>query len=378
MNQFVEIRYGYDNPSHYGLSERLNEDFDASDEIMGGLLSDSVRIVPSLFPDIAKELEGLNKRMMLERDIDCFVTSNPSIQAYCIPIKSGEDGHFVVVVTSALIERLNSKEIIFVIGHEVGHFIYQHWRHPKGNEGMTHGQRLAMLQLERAAEISADRVGMIACRSLHASCTAMIKVASGLSEPFLKPDIPSLLRQFRELIAMDGHEAAIFSTHPTIPLRIRALLRFDPILKVFKKSGEVNPSELEGIDQKVDDDFHKSTGNALKKLSNAQFDNVKLWGMVSIFVADGIFSKSEQKLLGDQFGETILKKVIGFLKTNHGAMDKAVSRKLKKACSEVVASHREKRVALVDELNEIFYIEEYTGDCEIRELERIKDYLDLA
>lgn len=375
MHNFLDVRYRYDNPEYYGLSAQVDGQASASKEVLGRLLSSSVRIVPSLFPDLAQELEGLNERMMLDGAIDCFVVSNPEIQAYCIPVSRDGDDHFVVVVTSALVERLNPQEIIFVIGHEVGHFIYQHWRHPREDGGGTHGQRLALLQLERSAEISADRVGMIACKSLQAACTAMVKVASGLSEPFLKPDIPSLLSQFRELVSQDGHEAAIFSTHPTIPLRIRALLMFDPVFKGFLNSDLVDQDLLEKIDKRVESDFHKSTGNVLKKHEDKQLADVQLWGMVSIFVADGIFSKSEQKLFCDLCGDALLKKVVGFLNSNAANIHSAVSKKLKLACSEAISCPMERKETVVNDLKGLFAIEDYTGECEIDELERIKGYL---
>ena len=378
MHNFLDVRYRYDNPEYYGLSAQVDGQASSSKEVLGGLLSNSVRIVPALFPDLAQELEGLNERMMLDRGIDCFVVSNPEIQAYCIPVSQDGTDHFVVVVTSALVERLNPQEIIFVIGHEVGHFIYQHWRHPREDDGGTHGQRLALLQLERSAEISADRVGMIACKSLQASCTAMIKVASGLSEPFLKPDIPSLLQQFREIVSQDGHKAAILSTHPTIPLRIRALLMFDPVLQNFLNSDCVDQDLLEKIDHRVESDFHTSTGNILKKHEDKQLADVQLWGMVSIFVADGIFSKSEQKLFSDLCGGALLKKVVGFLNSNEANIHTAVSKKLKHACSEAIACPRDRKETVISDLKDLFSIENYTGEYEIAELERIKGYLGMA
>ena len=375
MHKFTCLRYSYDDPIRYGLSSQVDDSSDVNRGVYGDLLSHSVRIVPSLFPDLYEELKGLHERMMLDRSIDCFVTSNPEIQAYCIPFKRDDADHFAVVLTSALVERLKPEEIIHVIGHEVGHFIYQHWRHPKGDEEKTHGQKLAMLQLERAAEISADRVGMMACKSLEASCRAMIKVASGLSEPHLNPDIPSILRQFRELVSHDGHEAAILASHPIIPLRIRALLKFDPIMKEYLGEGSVNTEKLLEIDHSIDHDFHKSTGHVLSKIEDERLEDVKLWGMVSIFVADGVFSKSEQATFSDHYGADVLKKVKGYLNSNPKNINSMVSKRIEKACREAASSSLEKRQAVVNELHELFCIGDYQEDHEIDELEKIKEHL---
>ena len=220
---FLDVRYRFDDPSQHGLGGSLRENPPSSDRARSHLLASAIKITPALFPDLAQGLLKLGESMMLRDEVDCFVIADPVIQAYCLPHQSAERERFTVVLSSALIERLRIDEIRFVIGHEVAHFLCGHWRYPSEDDNGTLGDRLAILRLMRAAEISADRIGMLACRSLEHACAAMIKVAAGLGEPHLRPDIPSLLGQFRELARGDGTESAIWTTHPIIPLRVRAL-----------------------------------------------------------------------------------------------------------------------------------------------------------
>ena len=64
-----------------------------------------------------------------------------------------------IILTSRLIELLNEKELMFVIGHEVAHYIYQHSIYPNPNTEENEITKLNILNLSRAAEISADRIG---------------------------------------------------------------------------------------------------------------------------------------------------------------------------------------------------------------------------
>src|SRR5687768_6615234 len=78
--------------------------------------------------------------------------------------------------SSTLVDILDEEEFCFVVGHELGHFLL---RHTAGLHGSTESLELFMLQ--RAQEISADRLGMVACGSLDVAIKALKKTISGLN-----------------------------------------------------------------------------------------------------------------------------------------------------------------------------------------------------
>ena len=373
---FLDVRYRFDDPSQHGLGGSLRENPPSSERARSHLLASAIKITPALFPDLAQGLLKLGESMMLRDEVDCFVFADPVIQAFCLPHQSGERERFTVVISSALIERLRIDEIRFVIGHEVAHFLCGHWRYPSEDEEGTLGDRLAILRLMRAAEISADRIGMLACRSLEHACAAMIKVAAGLGEPHLRPDIPSLLGQFRELARGDGTESAIWTTHPIIPLRVRALLRFEPIHRKILRNGACAGEDLVKIDDAVEADFHKSSGFALKKLSDKQLELARIWGLVALFSADGMISKTEQQLMIVNLGEETTTKVLRYLKAQDGNLYQAVETKLVEACETACLAPRSERRALA---NDFCRMIDETGawDPAIRKaFERIKGLLE--
>ena len=344
---FLNVRYSHDNPSYHGLT--LNEGSVPLDsrKIRVKLLSEGLKITTALFPNLAAALEGLGDSMRLKHQLDCFVVPDSNMQAYCVPHSSNEEDFFSVVLSSAIIEKLRPQEVRFVIGHEVGHYLCEHWRYPKGGDDDSLGDRLAVLSLSRSAEISADRIGMLACGSLEDACGAMIKTAAGLGEPHIHPDISSILSQFRELSQNEGQTNAVWSTHPMIPHRIRALIRFEPLCQKLQRAEDLTIEDLLNLDAAVGKDFDRISGNALKKISNKSLESVRVWGLVYLLIADGVISKAEQKLLGQVVGNDNCDKVMNLLKSHTHGPGAIVMKKLHDACQKgQIASLPERKLLL--------------------------------
>lgn len=350
---FLNVRYRYDNLEEHGLADGEIPIAPDSRAARTKLLAEAVQITPALFPSLAQHLSDLKVAMRLEEKVDCFVVPQPTIQAFCLPhARRGKQG-YSVVLSSALVERLEPDEIRFVIGHEVGHFICEHWKYPSHEEDNGLGHRLVALQLSRAAEISADRIGMLASNSLDSACAAMIKVAAGLGAPYLCPDVPSILHQFRQLAQEEGMSDAIWMTHPIIPLRVRALLRFDPIFRAIQRGEEGWGKELEKVDQAIEADFHRSTGQVLHRMSDDQLETVRCWGLVYLFCADGVISKVEQRILGETLGCDRAAKVLKFLRLQKEGPKIAVESKLTESVAEAVQVPLSRRQELVEEFERL-------------------------
>ena len=160
-----------------------------------------------------------------------------------------------------------------------------------------------------------------------------------------------------------------------IPLRVRAMLRFDPIRKSFSQGDRISKELLSKIDEKINQDFHKATDFALEKIANKNIEDVRLWSMVSIFVADGILSKNEQCMMRNALGDETTNKVINFLKSNSSDMRQAVGSRLQQSCDEAKNSPLSEREKLIKELNHIISTfaddGEYNTDTESNELVKL-------
>ena len=329
------VRYSYDNPEVFGVNCSGGKVPQNTRAIRSGLLSNGIKITRALFPFLSHAIVETSEAMQLGYELDCFVMSDPEMQAYCVPHSDADTDAFSVVLTSALIERLAPEELRFVIGHEVGHHICEHWRHPETDDEDSLAKRLSILKLSRSAEISADRIGMISSASLEHSCSAMIKTAAGLGTPHINPDISSILQQYRDLTDHGEEGHAIWSTHPVIPHRVRALMRFEPLCRKLWKGVDISAKELLELDELVENDFNRISGKALSKFEGQSIEAIRIWSLVYLVCADGVVTKVEQDLLLKVLGEITFNKVMQFLKSQEGDVMDAVEKKLNAACQKI-------------------------------------------
>ena len=85
------------------------------------------------------------------------------------------------------------------------------------------------LRWRKKAEISADRVAVLASRDFKATATALMRVTFGLSERNLNLDIEALISQVDEIRGRPELIEETFASHPLLPIRLqgrRAVLAF--------------------------------------------------------------------------------------------------------------------------------------------------------
>lgn len=235
-----------DNPARYGL--KTGKDRDDS-QMKRKLLTTAVKVIPELFPTLSPVMLSVG-RIVTGKPFELFVFSDAAPKAYCMGT-TAEDA--TVLVSSGLIERLGSQEMAFVLGHELGHALFSHNSYPSPGESDDPLETLKILALWRAREITADRAGLAATGDTNAAFRAMMKLASGLSDKFIRFDVTAFLDQVKDLEKAGPSPSFFLSTHPFITSRIRALLWFqmsEPWYKIRKIRG--NPTfTKEQLERKI-------------------------------------------------------------------------------------------------------------------------------
>ena len=233
------------------------------------LLATSVRLSATMAPSIHKTADECIERLGIDIPVELYVYSSPSFNAACV---KPEEGRLFIMFSSSLLEGFYGSEFRFVMGHELGHYIYQHHNIPIGYlMGGKHPPepRLA-LQLStwsRYAEISADRAGAHCSQDLQGVARALFKLASGLTGSIVEFDFNDFLAQVDDMQLEQSEStdksrshADWFMTHPFSPLRVKALKLFDgselaqkggmPLVQleseVQELMGLMEPSYLEG------------------------------------------------------------------------------------------------------------------------------------
>lgn len=311
------FRFRNDSLEEYGFGSIEDGIEEKQIEVRRRNLSHSVLIAPELFPDIAELIEDVRKKLIPERTVEGYVFNSSDGQAYSFG--EGPGGIVTLALSSGLIERFSSREIKFIIGHEVSHTLFGHLRYPPPNPVYSQLENINLLALSRAREISADRIGFITCGSTESSFRGMLKLASGLNDKHIRFDLATYLDQARELLDMGGSRFQLLSTHPLITSRVRALLWFemsDRYYEFTKKKGKA-PLKWEKLEDKIQKELAAIGGFHLAKINEAAAFEAVLWGTLAIFLADGMLNQQEQVLLRKTFGNDKASEAVEFTRNSN-------------------------------------------------------------
>jgi len=329
MDFLDKYKYHKDDPSEFGIDtkkfKKKNNELDNNH--LSYLLTNSVKIDKKIFPKVGEAIETVFKRIKIENVFNFFITAdNNQANASCSLMTSASRPD--IVLTSRLIELLSLEELQFVIGHEVAHFVYQHALYPNHNNVEERNLKLNILNLSRAAEISADRIGFLACANLEASLKANFKLASGLSDKHFNFKPSTYLDQLRDLEELGKSSTELWSTHPSFLIRMQSLIWFSMTKEYheffdIKKKGTYSLSE---VDDKINKKIKKVTGDELDNSNKAIYENALIWGSLDIYLSDKKFSKEEQEEFAKRFGDKA-KKAISLLKISNARniLDKKIA-----------------------------------------------------
>lgn len=194
------------------------------------LLKTSLKLTPKIAPNIYAIGEHCKKVLGMDTNIEFYVYQDDRFNASIYP---PSNDRVIIILSSGLMERFKDDEIAFVIGHELGHTLFNHYKYPAralmdiGDGYLSPMHAIKLFSWGRAAELSADRIGLICCQDFTAAARAFFKLSSGITNDSLEFRLDEYVSQFVDLSAemagdqMDPQDW--YSTHPFSPLRIKAL-----------------------------------------------------------------------------------------------------------------------------------------------------------
>ena len=315
LKYFEKLRYSGDDPERYGCAAGaiFARDYERSARLK--LLTDAVRVVPDLLPEVFQVVSTAAERLGLSEGIDAYVY--PDMQHQASSVRGG-DGRPAIMLSSGIIKLLTSEELAFVVGHEVGHHVFGHHCYPDPDSIDGEVTRLNYFELKRAAEISADRIGSICCTSQEESFRAILKSATGLSGEHLNFAPGALIDQMREIESLGGADHSVASSHPMFPIRMRALFLFDmsEMGHEWRKTGKKASITSLEMDRRISRDLEKAGGGLLSRLRARSLEMAEVWTVVRAALHDNRFTKEEQNALSEIFGPERAKSAIEFLRKN--------------------------------------------------------------
>ncbi|MEE3278265.1 MAG: M48 family metallopeptidase [Pseudomonadota bacterium] len=271
------------------------------------LLATAVRLSPAMAPSLRSMADECIEKLGVALPLELFVFPSPQYNAMCF---RPEEGRLLVMFSSALLEDFEGSEIVFVVGHELGHHVYAHHDIPigfvlRGDKKPDPRLALSLFAWSRYAEISADRAGAYCAGDQEGVARALFKLASGLSGrtiSFQLADFLSQVDQMQEEDADPGVGATSedwFSTHPFSPLRVKALELFHRSELV--NSAGTNLAQLEISVQKLMSLMEPSYLEAKTEAAEAM-RRLLFAGTLTVARADGEITQGEVAVFEEFFG----------------------------------------------------------------------------
>lgn len=199
------------------------------------LLKRSFHLTSQMAPKIYAIGDNCKASLDLKLDVDFYVhpSGGYAASAY-IPTNEGK---VCVLLSAPMIEKFDDDELSFVIGHQIGHLLFDHHRMPinvlleRAGDLLSPVHALRVYAWKRNAEISADRVGLLCSQNYEAASRALFKLASGIPAERLAFHLRDYVDGFRDLKRelIHGRQDELedwYSSHGFTPVRLRALELF--------------------------------------------------------------------------------------------------------------------------------------------------------
>ncbi len=194
------------------------------------LLREARPVSSQSMPDLAQVLQRGVARLQ-PGAIEAYVVPSDDLNAYTFGLSSPKN----VVLYSALFQVMDEDELLFILGHELGHVALGHtWLNSLvgGMAGIPASfsaaviLNVAFLSWNRACEYSADRAGLLACGKPEKAISALVKLGAG-RRALGRADLEEVYRRLdAEDDQLAGGLSEILATHPLLIHRIQELRKF--------------------------------------------------------------------------------------------------------------------------------------------------------
>jgi hypothetical protein len=349
-----------------------------------GLLAEAIRLNRRMAPEVAEAIAHCRSILGFDRPLEVFLRPDPHFNAFCA---KGRTGPLALGLSSRLIEEFSPGELRFVLGHEMGHAMFDHFGIPMpvtatiediGGTLVSRAVQLRLFVWTRAAEISADRAGLLCAGDPEVAATAFFKLSSGLSRPVITADLEAFASQVESMASApsatvevrdDDDTLDCFSTHPYTPVRVRALLAFGKSRVFHELAGK--PADglgLDEVEQVVERDLALMEPSYLEE-RGAEAERMRrglYCAGVSVAAAHGGVSTDEM---------AALRALLGAKQAKSPEDVPAIKGELDTLLAELVKAPLVHRAQLVQHLTVIAGVDGHVADEEYAEMARIAEQL---
>jgi len=313
-------------------------------DFVARIRSSGLRVTATTLPNIHQTVCRVQQTLELGELPEVYVVNDPHANAAAPAF--GRHSRPFVVLNSGLVNLLSSVELEFTLGHELGHLGMNHVFREGSAEPRTEFEALRARSRERYAEISADRIGLIAGRSVYSAAHVMVKLACGLTGSSVALDIDAFWDQLNRRPDEVNRDWELHESHPALPLRLWAVIRFAETSEYAQLSESMSSAtNLTEIDREIERRFSELGDGRLTKMEDRVLQRSLTWLGLVLIAADALIEPHEQAALIDLVGEEDAEKAIGFFK-EHG--QDAVEQKLTETIGRIRDSNAATRRRFIE------------------------------
>lgn len=182
-------------------------------------IGNAIKVHNYQFADLYDIFKNQAKRLNISK-AGLYIKQDPEMNAFALGITRCS-----IVLTSALVEQMNQKELSFVIGHELGHFKAKHTIistliNPLGTGNVFSSLIFGLWQ--RQTELSADRCGLILVKDIDVAISSMVKLSVG-GKLYSQINMQGYISQISKSNDATVKLSEILLDHPLTTTRIRKL-----------------------------------------------------------------------------------------------------------------------------------------------------------
>jgi uncharacterized tellurite resistance protein B-like protein len=273
------------------------------------LATDGILLTERISPRIYGLFHEVSATLSFETDVEVFCLPSTSINAFALVEPAAERCRSLIGITAPALDKLEDREICALLGHELGHFLFDNHRlnallrDNKEGGGVTVlpplGESL-FLRWRKKAEISADRVSLLASGQFESAARCLLKAHFGLGEKNLNLDIPSLMGQIETMRGSRELMQASFRSHPLLPIRLAAVELFARSEKAARAGYACN------VAKPLPDDALEGEIDALMALTRRAPSTPLGHSVMQVVAAGGILVLGADKEIGDSETKTLI------------------------------------------------------------------------
>lgn len=217
-----------------GVDALASKVIDEPARVRRALMARSLLLSEGMAPSPYRVARSLAGRFGLDAPVEIYQAAGAENAAMHI-----SPSPILIEVQGRMLALLDDDTLAALLGHELGHYLAHGGDNPQRGPSLAamailHGSGApdsliaAAQRLSMAQELTADRIGLIACSGLDAALRLEMVAVTGLAAETLTWDTQAYLAQSRELMeaTLAEGETALGTTHPEHSLRTWATWLF--------------------------------------------------------------------------------------------------------------------------------------------------------